>query len=341
MATSPTPSSRPVHPAEFVRESARLTVPSWLASLVLHVGGLLLFVSTLKSCGQGGTGFERGEAFRTVGIVVKSEGESLDETNPETDSPEDDDPLREALEANANPTTVPRDAPVPFDLPQRETIGPGAPALSPPSMAGATDIHHDHLLTPGRGTTGPAAGGASLVGKVSFMNIPDKATRVVYVLDRSGSMAGHPLQLAKAELIASLETLESNQQFQVIFYNVEPTVMRLDGAHDALYSASDVNRTKTRQYVNGIVADAGTNDLPAILRALAFQPEVIFLLTDGEGLTPADLDRIQRTNGGRTRIHCVRFGNGPELGGGGYIERLAEENGGTYVYRDIRRPDRR
>ncbi|MEX0718941.1 MAG: hypothetical protein WD066_20270 [Planctomycetaceae bacterium] len=341
MPTSATSSSRPAHPAEFVRGSARLTVPSWLASLVLHVGGLLLFVSTLKSCGQGGTGFERGEAFRTVGIVVKSEGKSLDQTNPETDSPEEDDaPLRAALESNANPTAVPRDAPVPLDVPRPETLGPGAPTFSP-STAGATDIHENHLLVPGKGTTGPAAGGASLVGTVSFLGIPDKATRVVYVLDRSGSMAGEPLQLAKAELIASLESLQSNQQYQVIFYNTEATAMRLDGENDALYSASDVNRTKTRQYVNGIVADAGTNDLPAILKALSFQPEVIFLLTDGEGLTAADLGRIRQSNRSDARIHCVRFGIGSELAGGGYIERLAEQNGGTYIYRDIRRSDQR
>ncbi|MEX0718227.1 MAG: hypothetical protein WD066_16655 [Planctomycetaceae bacterium] len=185
-------------------------------------------------------------------------------------------------------------------------------------------------------TRGQALDEEGIAGPVRFLGIPDKATRVVYVLDRSGSMAGEPLQLAKAELIASLESLQSNQQYQVIFYNTEATAMRLDGENDALYSASDVNRTKTRQYVNGIVADAGTNDLPAILKALSFQPEVIFLLTDGEGLTAADLGRIRQSNRSDARIHCVRFGIGSELAGGGYIERLAEQNGGTYLYCDSR-----
>lgn len=334
--------ARPFDPAAEASGSLRLMVPSWLASLVLHVGGLLLFVSTLKSCGQGGTSFERGEDFRIVGIVLKEDGNNPDADNPDSHTPHDDaNPPAAAGSATAHPAMVPRESPVPLELPQQSSIvGPGPPAFSPAS-ASAADIAAEHLRTPGRGTTGPLAGAPSMAGEVDFFGISDKATRVVYVLDRSGSMTGAPLQFAKAELIASLATLQSNQHFQVIFYNNVTTPMQLEGEADVLYRATDVNRTKTQQYINGIDAAAGTRDLPAILKALHLQPEVIFLLTDGEGLSAADLSEIRAANRSGARIHCVRFGKGPELAGGSYIERLARENGGTYIYRDIQHLDRR
>ncbi|MEX0701136.1 MAG: hypothetical protein WD069_03495 [Planctomycetales bacterium] len=334
------PTTAAAPPAGSAGGSARLAVPSWLVSLALHAGLLVLFASTLKSCGEGGTGFQKGEAFRTVGIVVKSDGHSTNDaatdTNQTDDAPPDPRATRDpAIDAAAVPQASPAPLVLPESVPGR-ILGPGG-LLDLPT-AGAGDIRDPFRAGPG--TTGPAPGGASLVG-VKFMGISDKATRVVYVLDRSSSMAGLRLQVAKTELLASLATLQRNQQFQVIFYNTEPLVMRLDDQQDALYLATDINRTKTRQYVNGIVADLGTNDLPAIRRALRFQPEVIFLLTDGEGLGAADLNEIRQANRSGARIHCVKFGNGPELVGGGDLERLARQNEGTYIYRDIGQFERR
>ena len=83
-----------------------------------------------------------------------------------------------------------------------------------------------------------------------------QGNRFAYVFDRSGSMGGpgkNLLHAAKAELLRSLDLLGDLQQFQIIFYNESPTIMRLAARfhitwqdEDTLKIESDAGMQKLR-----------------------------------------------------------------------------------------------
>ena len=96
---------------------------------------------------------------------------------------------------------------------------------------------------------------------------------------------------------------------------------------------------KLIRFVADTAAYGQTEHLRGLLAALKLKPEVIFLLTDGGEplLDNSQLRAIREQAAGRTSIHCVQFGRGPAPEGGSFLERLAAENGGSYVYIDMNR----
>jgi Ca-activated chloride channel family protein len=181
------------------------------------------------------------------------------------------------------------------------------------------------------------------VGEVPFFGLKETGTRFVYLLDSSGSMMNHnAIRVAKAELMASLQSLDATQQFQIIFYNTSAQSMTQRSDPEKLYWATDINRTIARQFISGIQPDGGTSHVPAIKKALKFNPEVLFFLTDADEpqLSAAEMDEIHKLNRGGTRIHCVEFGKGPDLSVDNFLKKLARQNNGLYQYRDVTKFDR-
>ncbi|MFP6764402.1 MAG: hypothetical protein VB858_12315, partial [Planctomycetaceae bacterium] len=151
------------------------------------------------------------------------------------------------------------------------------------------------------------------------------------------------LRVAKAELMSSLQSLDSTQQFQIIFYNSSLAEMRLRGQPPAMWWGTDINRTLSYQFIRRITPDGGTDHMPALRKALSYRPEHIFLLTDADQpiLSKPNLEEIKQFNKGRSQIHTIEFGEGGFLGIENHLGRLARQNGGTYRYRDVTKFGRR
>lgn len=194
----------------------------------------------------------------------------------------------------------------------------------------------------GSGGTGPGMPGSGIGfgrghGGTRFFQIEAQGHRFVYVVDHSGSMGfDRQLAAAKAELQASLQGLESSHQFQIIFYNDVLHEFHLRGTA-GLNWASDINKTLARQFIHDIQPDGGTSHMNALTKAILYKPENIFFLTDADEprLSAKDLADIKRVNAGKSRIHCVEFGKGGNIGVENFLQRLARENGGSYRYQDI------
>ncbi len=138
--------------------------------------------------------------------------------------------------------------------------------------------------------------------------------------------------------MASLNTLNADQQFQIIFYNEQAFVLRLRGKPpEKFYWASDINRTLARQEVAAVQPNLGTKHMPALSAALELQPDVIYFLTDAENpaLNAKQLDELSRLNRNSTRIHAIEFGKGSKLEAQTALERLAAQNHGGYRYWDV------
>jgi len=178
------------------------------------------------------------------------------------------------------------------------------------------------------GLTSPARpdGGAT----TTFFNVPTQAQSVVYVFDRSGSMgmAGRLAQ-ARRELLASLERLPPTVRFQIIPFNRVAEPLRIAGRSD-LVPATDGNKQQAALLLEGLVAEGGTEHLPALKQALLLQPEVIYFLTDADDLHPDQVRALTCLNHGRTTIHAIELTashcDAPETP----LHLLARQNGGQY-----------
>lgn len=313
-----------------------LMLPSWLLSVVFHAMLVVVFMATLKSCHptDAGTGEE---GYRQVGIYMKEPTETA-ERDPAEQQPElATQSTFAGSEFTPNETALSEKPPVATALPQpmeRPVIGPGVALPS----AGLSD---PEAVLKAEGIGKLRSPAALSQGETAFFGVKDNGTRFVYVVDCSGSMyENNALGVAKAEVIASLESLDATQQFQIIFYNNRPRLMSLRGDEKPqLYWATDVNRTLARGFIAGIEADSGTDHMPALIQAFRFNPEVIYFLTDAQEpqLRAPDLAEISRRNQGRSRVHCIEFGKGPEISADNFLKRLARQTGGSYGYRDITR----
>jgi hypothetical protein len=177
---------------------------------------------------------------------------------------------------------------------------------------------------------------SSQTGETQVFGLWGKGSRFVYVFDRSLSMQGQPLAAAKRELLASLSHLERVHQFQIVFYNEAPKLMRLSPAQPAQMIFADEDGLKSAgSFVNNMSASGGTNHVAALKLALRLSPDVIFFLTDADDpvISPKELEQIQRANGG-TIIHVVEFKPGPDQHQGDFLRKLAEQNRGQFKYVD-------
>ena len=99
------------------------------------------------------------------------------------------------------------------------------------------------------GGNGTGLGGSGGRGSLFLGIRDDGGMKVVYVIDASGSMTSYnAMQFAKNNLQSSLQGLDEQQQFLIIFYDDKPHVLRLhDEPKPTLVAATELNKTLARQ----------------------------------------------------------------------------------------------
>lgn len=199
-------------------------------------------------------------------------------------------------------------------------------------------------------TAGSSAGGPS--AGTQFFGIKASGRKVVYVFDRSDSM-NSVFQVtledrrtqsliisdcAKTELLASLANLDEQQRFQILFYNHEVCPFLGRGSRFRLVPASNKNIGRAEDFVRYLQNYGRTLHLQALEAALKLEPDVIYLLTDGEAQddpSEMDLTKLRRLNKGKAAIHVVLICPTPRIDS--TLIRLAEENGGQHRFLNLRR----
>jgi hypothetical protein len=180
---------------------------------------------------------------------------------------------------------------------------------------GPFDIGTDHIgifRPPGPGGPRPEGGEAT-------------PAKVVYVVDRSGSMTDS-FDFVKYELKRSLQELEETSQFHIVFYSAGPPV---EMAARRLMAATERNRGIAMEFIDTVIATGGTDPLQALERAFAVQPDLIYLLTDGE-FDHAIVDHVKRLNvGGKVKVLTIGFLYCPD---NEVLRAIAAQNGGEYRF---------
>ena len=152
---------------------------------------------------------------------------------------------------------------------------------------------------------------------------------VTFVIDTSGSMHGTSIEQARLALNLALTRLQPLDQFNIIQFN---------NTTQALFPSSQPVTFRTiqqaSQYINNLVAEGGTEMLPALQRAFQRQEtsahlqQVIFI-TDGQVGNEEQLFRTISQDLSYSRLFTVGIGSAPNS----YFMRKAAKFGrGTFTY---------
>ncbi len=198
-------------------------------------------------------------------------------------------------------------------------------------------------------------------GQSTFYGIQVRSKRMIFVLDRSGSMGGparmkvgggmatagagddseigdRKIDVCRYELKRVLRSLPDDARFSIIYYNRDGIRFPKKG----LARATTSTVKKACRFLDAIDPLGATNIFDMLEEGMSGkwedQVDTLFLLSDGlpncgRVETPGEIAKeIQRLNSdARVRIHTINVGGGSA--NRQFMKRLAEENDGTFVDR--------
>ncbi len=152
---------------------------------------------------------------------------------------------------------------------------------------------------------------------------------MIFVLDTSGSMGGSSIRQAKKALEMAISHLHSNDRFNVIEFN-----SRARSLFESPHPADAENVNLALEFVNGLVAQGGTEIAPALNLALDGRSDhdrirqVVFL-TDGCVGNEGELFTLIKKRLGDSRLFTVGIGSAPNSY---FMTRTASMGRGTFTY---------
>lgn len=163
-----------------------------------------------------------------------------------------------------------------------------------------------------------------------FFDVASAGTKIVFVLDGSGSMtephseARTKLDRVKIELFRSILGMPDEMEFYVIFFNRISVPMKAA----TLQPATPENKRKHLEWVAKVQGGGGTDPRDALKLALELEPDVIYLLTDGVFNPKVAKDLAKRNTRG-VAVHTICFGS---TSGEVLLQDIARKNHGTYKF---------
>ena len=151
----------------------------------------------------------------------------------------------------------------------------------------------------------------------------------IFIIDTSGSMSGTSIEQARAALLMALPRLTSRDTFNVIEFN--SVVHALFTTPQSVTTAA---MRKAVRFVDGLVANGGTEMFPALTLALKAPvdekriQQVIFL-TDGQVGNETELFELIRQRLGPRRLFTIGIGSAPNSH---FMRKASEFGRGTFTH---------
>ncbi|MCS7316478.1 MAG: VIT and VWA domain-containing protein, partial [Bryobacteraceae bacterium] len=162
---------------------------------------------------------------------------------------------------------------------------------------------------------------AAVVPSKRFGEPSFTSRRLVFLLDRSGSMSGQPMQQAKRACEACLATLSPEDEFGIVVFDNVAEVFR-----DALVKADGEARDAARTFLARVEARGGTELAAGIERAAAMLSHGgdLFVITDGQVYATEPI--LARARSAGVRVHCLGIGSASQ---DRFLTLLARQTGGV------------
>ncbi len=234
-----------------------------------------------------------------------------------------------------------------------------SPSVAPANVGGGlgsmemSELSRTDILGTGMGGGGAGSGDGSgfgqrdlgaggPVGSLWGVGKGQRAHSIVYVMDRSGSMANYegpdgikrgPLALLKRELRKAIGSLEPDQLFNVIWFSDGEAMIWAP----RMKNATIETKRAAFMAINLVVATGQTNPNDALRKGLGQHPDVLFLLSDGD-FGKDDNDRLislvsQKSKNRQTIVNTILFTESDATGEGERVlRRIAEKGGGSYKH---------
>lgn len=149
----------------------------------------------------------------------------------------------------------------------------------------------------------------------------DRPRRVVFVLDRSGSMSGRPIEQAKKAIEAGIAAMRPEDRFSIVAFDHQ-----VESLSRQLLEASDKSRKSARKFLSGISARGGTELASGVSKAASILEEEggdLLLLTDGQVFdTEVILGVVRKTE---VRVHTLGIGSASQ---DRFLSQIGRETGG-------------
>ena len=189
----------------------------------------------------------------------------------------------------------------------------------------------------GKGSGGEGSGlgdsdfaGGGPVGTLWGVGQGQNARSVVYVMDRSGSMTD-TFTLLQHELMRAIGSLQREQLFNVLWFN--------EGKAQELFprmkAATMENKRDAFEAIKAVVPSGQTQPLDALKRALAYKPDVMFLLSDGDfgDDNKRIIQTLKQLNAShKTKINTILFVYDTMGEGERVLQEIAQTHRGTYKH---------
>ncbi|KRW99058.1 hypothetical protein PPERSA_11659 [Pseudocohnilembus persalinus] len=135
----------------------------------------------------------------------------------------------------------------------------------------------------------------------------------IFVVDRSGSMSGLPIEITKKALIQSIKLLNENHYFNVISFG-----SYFNSLFEESVQATEENKNKAIQQISSFSANYGGTNIFAPLQQVLTQKQLknqqksIFLISDGQDSQENQIIQSITTqvNLSNQRIYTLGIGNG-------------------------------
>ncbi|MFQ5753841.1 MAG: VWA domain-containing protein, partial [bacterium] len=168
--------------------------------------------------------------------------------------------------------------------------------------------------------------------EIDVVNVVKK--RMLFVLDRSGSMSGNKILQAKEALKFCVNNLNNHDLFNIIDFS---SAVRQFKANPVAVNVTNIQEALS--YIEGFTANGGTNIHEALLTALQEMDQdalanMVIFLTDGQATVGVKDNETIRQNVKNANIYQARlfvFGVGYDVNTH-LLDNLSEDNNGVSTY---------
>ncbi|MGA8598899.1 MAG: VIT domain-containing protein, partial [Bryobacteraceae bacterium] len=163
---------------------------------------------------------------------------------------------------------------------------------------------------------------ALIVPSTVFGQPPKTTRRVVFLLDRSGSMSGSPIQQARHAIENCLAKLSPEDQFGIVVFDDSAEFFR-----ESTLAATRDHIEEACAFLSTIHARGGTElarGVEAAAQLLIGSPGEIFIVTDGQVFETVEI--LRRARKCEVRLFCLGIGS---AGQDRFLQLLARQTGGV------------